>query len=133
MNCPYCAEEIPDGVQKCTVCGEQLAGVADNPSPAGPGQPPRPRPRPQRNPQEAVDLAGAQSKAKNALIFGIVGLLCCGVIFGPLAIIHGKQANEVFRRYGKPSNGMATAGFVLGIIDVAFFVLGIVINLAASN
>jgi hypothetical protein len=52
-----------------------------------------------------------------ALVCGIVGLLCLGFVLGPLAIIFGgiglSKANQ-----GAEHKGLATAGLVLGIVDV---------------
>ena len=55
-----------------------------------------------------------------ALIFGILGF-CCGVIFGPVAIILG--AIGMRREEGR---GMAIAGLVLGIVSLACWLLAIV-------
>lgn len=52
-----------------------------------------------------------------ALICGFVGLFILGVVLGAVAIFFGERA----RRAG--AGGMATAGFILGIVDVALFVL----------
>lgn len=54
-----------------------------------------------------------------AFVFGILSIFCCSIIFGPLAIIKGNEAN----------NGMGTAGKVLGIIGLCLWALGIVVNL----
>jgi uncharacterized protein DUF4190 len=61
-----------------------------------------------------------------ALVCGIVGLLCLGFILGPLAIIFGgvgiSKANQ-----GADHKGLAIAGLVLGIVDVAFLILFIAV------
>ena len=54
-----------------------------------------------------------------ALVFGILSLVCCGIIFGPLAIIKGNEA--------KDSNG--NIGKILGIIGLVLFVIAIIINI----
>jgi uncharacterized protein DUF4190 len=66
----------------------------------------------------------SNSKAIWALVLGILGLLCCGILGVP-AIILGKQAqNEIDRSGGaQTGRGMATAGFVLGILAL----IGVVI------
>lgn len=54
------------------------------------------------------------------MVCGIVGLLLFGIILGPIAIALGAWAKSDPSQGG---SGMATAGIVLGIIDVfAFFV-----------
>ena len=57
--------------------------------------------------------------AVQSMVFGILGLLICGVIFGPLAISKSSSAKreiELNPTYG--GGGYATAGMVLGIIDL---------------
>jgi hypothetical protein len=58
------------------------------------------------------------AKAVWSLVCGIVGLLCFGIILGPVAIILGRQA----QREGQPG-GMAKAGEILGYIDVVLSIL----------
>jgi hypothetical protein len=55
------------------------------------------------------------------LVCGIVGLLCFGIILGPVAILLGRRA----QREGRPG-GMAKAGEILGYVDVALFVVGVI-------
>lgn len=54
-----------------------------------------------------------------ALVCGILGVLCCGLLGIP-AIILGRQAQA------QGPSGMAKAGEVLGYIAIALLVLGIV-------
>jgi hypothetical protein len=72
-------------------------------------------------------------KATGALVCGIVGLFCFGVILGPVAIYLGSTAKrEIQQSNGRlKGSGMATAGMVLGIIAVVVFVLSIIILIAA--
>jgi len=69
------------------------------------------------------------SKAIWALVLGILGLLCCGFFTGIPAIILGKQSqNEIDRSGGvQTGRGMATAGFVLGIIACVWGVVSIIL------
>jgi uncharacterized protein DUF4190 len=69
------------------------------------------------------------SKAVWALVLGILGLLCCGFFTGIPAIILGKQAqNDIDRSGGaQTGRGMATAGFVLGIIACVWGVISIIL------
>lgn len=60
-------------------------------------------------------------KAVWSLVCGIVGLLCFGIILGPVAIVLGRAA----QREGRPG-GMARAGEILGYVDLALFVVGII-------
>jgi Ca2+/Na+ antiporter len=54
-----------------------------------------------------------------ALVFGILSIVCCAIIFGPLAIIKGNEA--------KDSNGKI--GKILGIVGLVLWAIGIIINI----
>ena len=64
-------------------------------------------------------------KALWAMVLGIVGIGCCPLVAGIPAIVLGKQAQREIDASGgvQSGRGMATAGFVLGIISCAFAVL----------
>lgn len=82
-----------------------------------------PPPPPGGSPYGAPPPARASSaKAVWSLVCGIIGLLCFGIILGPVAIILGRQA----QREGQPG-GMAKAGEILGYVDIALFVLWVII------
>jgi len=82
-----------------------------------------PPPPPGGSPYGAPPPARASSaKAVWSLVCGIIGLLCFGVVLGPVAIILGRQA----QREGQPG-GMARAGEILGYVDIALFVLWVII------
>jgi hypothetical protein len=57
-----------------------------------------------------------------ALVCGLVGLFIANVILGPLAIIFGAVAWSKATR-GAPRKGMAVAGTILGVVDIALFAL----------
>jgi len=67
-----------------------------------------PPPAPQKN----------SSKAVWALVCGIVGLLCFGIVFGIVAIVLGRQAQKEGAR-----GGMAKAGEILGYVDIALSIV----------
>jgi hypothetical protein len=72
--------------------------------------------------------------AKTALICGIIGLLCCGIVLGPVAIVNAMKAKRAIEMDPSLSGGgMATAGLVLGIIAVVLNILGLIVRLAAMN
>ena len=89
-------------------------------APGQPGQPGQP--------------AGNNKKAIWALVLGILGCVCCGFFAGVPAIILGKMAqNEIDASGGaQTGRGMATAGFILGIVAVAFGIIGIILNLTGA-
>jgi hypothetical protein len=72
---------------------------------------------------------GNNQKAVWSLVLGILGLVCCGFLTGVPALILGKQAQtEIDASHGmQGGRGMATAGFVLGIISIVLGVLGLIL------
>ena len=74
---------------------------------------------------------GEAPGAKQALILGIVSLVCCGIVLGPLAIINANKAKQAIAM--DPSlggGGMATAGMILGIISLVLNVIAIIARLS---
>jgi hypothetical protein len=69
-----------------------------------------------------------------ALVLGIVGLLCCGLFAGIPALILGRQAQkEIDASAGaQTGRGMATAGFVLGIIAIVWTVIYLILVLTGA-
>ncbi len=99
------------------------------PPPPGGNQPPPPPPPGYGAPGPYGAPPGNNKKAVWALVLGILGLLCCGFFTGIPAIILGKQAQgEIDGSGGMQSGrGMATAGFVLGIIACIWGVISIIL------
>jgi hypothetical protein len=60
-------------------------------------------------------------------VCGIVGLLLCGVVLGPVAIYLGIQAKKEIRSSdGRlKGEGLATAGIVMGVIALIGFIISI--------
>jgi hypothetical protein len=69
-----------------------------------------------------------------ALVYGLVGLVFCQIILGPVAI---SKANAAKRAMASDptlgGEGLATAGMVLGIVDLALFALYVLIRVGASK
>lgn len=70
--------------------------------------------------------AGNNQKATWALVTGILGLLCCSPL-GVVAIILGRSAEQEIRVTGQGGAGLAKAGFILGIVALAFLALQIIL------
>lgn len=68
-------------------------------------------------------------KAIWSLVTGILGLVCCGFFTGIPAIILGRMGQSEIDTAGgaQTGRGMATAGFVLGIIASLWGVISIVL------
>jgi len=87
-----------------------------------PWQPPPPPPQPQLKP-------GPPGLAIASLIFGIagvmIGLLCAIPIPGIIAVLFGIIALGQMRTAPNPTGrGLAIAGIVMGAVNLAFFVFG---------
>ena len=63
--------------------------------------------------------------AITALVLGLVGGAILAVIFGHVAL------NDI-RKTGKDGKGMAVAGLVLGYVETAFWILGLVLFAVAA-
>jgi hypothetical protein len=96
-----------------------------NPTPDPYGQPP-------------ASYGGArrtEGLAVASLVLGIAGFVVCPLICSILAIIFGQQAkNKIRLDPSLQGEGMAQAGFILGIIGLAVGVLFlIIVIIAAAN
>ena len=71
------------------------------------------------------------SQATLSLVLGIISVVCCAIL-GPVAIFIGNASRQRIAASGGTlgGGGMATAGFILGIIGTVFLVLGIVYVIA---
>jgi len=80
--------------------------------------------------------AGNSGKAVASLVLGIAGFVVCPLVCSVLAIVFGKQAqNEISRNPALQGGGMATAGYILGIVGLALsalFILIVVVGAAAG-
>ncbi|MEA5457356.1 hypothetical protein SPF06_21790 [Sinomonas sp. JGH33] len=61
--------------------------------------------------------------ARDAVMFGLVGLVSLGIVFGPLALIEAKKAQAfgVDARAGRILGWIAIGLFALGILFVIFY------------
>jgi hypothetical protein len=106
--CPTCRKAIPVGQPFCSWCGGAASpdGIYHGPTVNAPG-------------------------AVSSLVFGILGLLVCGVVFGPLAIAKGNEAKRaIAENRTLTGSGLATAGVVLGVVDIVTWVLLLVVRMA---
>lgn len=74
--------------------------------------------------------AGTNKKAVWSLVLGVLGVICCGFFTGIPAVILARSAQAEIPRSGESGAGMATAGFVLGIIAIVW---GIVSAILVAN
>ncbi len=74
-------------------------------------------------------LGEIKAQALTSLIVGIVSIFCCGILLGPFAIYRGAKAKRLIDEsgVGQEHRGMATAGFIIGIVAMVLNVIGIVL------
>jgi hypothetical protein len=134
INCPSCGETlsienpVPGKEAQCTKCQKIFTLQA---APQDPAPPPPAAPGATGN---EVEIAAANSQGTTALVLGILGFAVCQLC-APFAIIFGLKANNRLKALGAPSNGLATAGFVLGIVGslILFCFLPIVAAIAIPS
>lgn len=100
--CPSCGEEIKRAAKKCRFCNHIIDAsiLADS--------------------QGSLDL----KEAKNALIYALVGLLCFGIILGPIAIYKSIAAlNKIKENPQFRGRNKAIAGIIIGILDILGFLI----------
>lgn len=70
----------------------------------------------------------SSSKAVVALVLGIVGLFFCQLLVGIAALVVGRNAvREIDASGGRlGGRGMATAGWILGLVDLVLGVLAVI-------
>lgn len=120
MVCPNCGSANNDGAKFCIGCGATLDAPQAQPA------------QPAYNSQQNVNYNFSNNQQPAAtpgkglgiasLVCGIVSFFCFGFILGLLAVIFGGVAKSKGYR-----GGMATAGIVLGIIGLAFYVILLII------
>jgi hypothetical protein len=82
-------------------------------------------PPPPQSPYGGAPAAsGKSSKGTWALVCGILGVICCGIL-AIVAIVLGRQAQAEGQQ-----GGTAKAGEILGYIGVALWVIGIIVRVA---
>jgi len=129
ISCPSCGESYQidasyHGRSFACHCGA-VVSVPAAPA-AGTAPPPPPPPRG----YDPAQQGPASSSSTTALVFGLLGILVCG-IFAPLAWSIGGKARREAQAKGREPDGTATAGWVLGIIGTILLIISIVFILFA--
>lgn len=82
--------------------------------------------------QQTTALKPNAPGATASLVCGIIGLFVVGLILGIIAIVQGNKAKRLIAQnpdmYG--GSGFASAGVVLGIIDLVLFVIFLFVRIA---
>lgn len=91
------------------------------PRPAPPLSPPRPG-------MSAPPSGRTNQLALWAMITGIMSVLCCCQILGPVSIVLGAVALSQLKQHPEQrGTGFAITGIVLGVISLLFLVTGVVV------
>jgi predicted RNA-binding Zn-ribbon protein involved in translation (DUF1610 family) len=109
--CPFCGETVLKSAKKCKHCREILSPAL-------------------RAAREKSGAASGGKIGRDALIFGILGLVICGPL-GIVAIIKGKEAQKY-----PDQAGLGMAGMIIGIIACLIMLLSlgaIVLGAMAGN
>ncbi len=74
----------------------------------------------------AIPVAQENSKATMAVVFGVLGIICCGLL-APVAwyLANGELEQINAGRIAESNRGMAQAAKILGIIGTILLVLGL--------
>ena len=123
MFCSSCGTQVDNTAQFCPNCGTKFiqmptsAETSIAPPPQTPGYIPIP--------PSAVIPGKASSRAVTALVLGILGLTCCGIM-APIAWMLGSTELKDIRAglASSEGKGYATAGKILGIIGTVLLILG---------
>ncbi len=83
-------------------------------------------------PASSAEAQNLQNQARTALILGILGLLCCGLL-GPVALALGMQSKNGLQRLGvMEGQSMALVGMILGGVATAIWLLGMLVSLVSK-
>jgi hypothetical protein len=99
-------------------------GAPPPPPPPGYGAPPPGYGAPGYGPPPPGYATGTNTKAIWSLVCAIVGFLCGPV--GVAGIVLGMQAKKEIAVTGQNGAGMAQAGFIVGIVSTALWVLWLI-------
>lgn len=118
MYCSKCGTKISDDSQFCSKCGTQSQGTQiqiNHPLTNGSTS------NAQYYSTQSGQLNAPGSVA--SLVCGLIGIIFFGIVLGIIAIVMGTKAKSKISAqpgvYG--GAGLATAGIVLGIIDIVGF------------
>ena len=162
MVCKKCGHEIAPDSKFCGVCGavnedavpENISqeysepagrpiGTPDQGPYAQPYVPPIPMSEQSQYAQNVVADPEERALAKSCLVFGILGiafgcsfyLSILGIIFGAIAKSKTKQYMASYPLVGKAKVGriLGNIGFIFGIILTVFFVIWLIVIIAAAS
>ena len=118
--CKYCGSELNDETKFCPKCGAKIEEIIEN--------------NDQTNENKRDDVTGetkTNPAAVASLVCSLVGLIIAGLPLGIVAICLSVAAKKHIKVFpNEKGSGMATAGLVIGIIDVVFTSIWTIIKTA---
>ncbi len=103
----------------------------------GGGYPPNPYAPPGAPPVMGYGSPGGGVEcplASEALKYAIVGIFCCGIVLGPLAIKKALDAKKMIAMNpGMTGDGKATAAIVIGAIEIVLTIISILMRVGAAS
>lgn len=75
----------------------------------------------------------AKKQAIAGLVCSIVGVICCQIVLGPIAIVLGFMARSSLQKAGvQDGQSIAVAAMVIGGIDIVLFILYLLFSLSTG-
>jgi len=109
-KCPNCGKEVKSNAMKCKYCGSILDKELKE--------------------DEEIISKGNAPGAVSSLVVGIIGLFLFGFILGWSAIGNGRSAlKKIEEDPGYSGKGFAIAGIIMGVIDIAGWVIALLSRL----
>ena len=135
--CKYCGSELNDETKFCPKCGAKIEEIIENNDPIKTvenGLNNNPVNNNQTNEIKRDDVTGetkTNPAAVASLVCSLVGLIIAGLPLGIVAICLSVAAKKHIKVFpNEKGSGMATAGLVIGIIDVVFTSIWTIIKTA---
>ena len=136
--CMYCGTQINEGETKCSKCGAEIENnvinnnketeekaIAENVIENSASTIEANSTNETSN-NQTVEKAETNGSAIGSFVCSLCGLLFAGIIFGIIAICLGASAKNQIKEKNQKGNGFATAGIIIGIIDIVFVAIYIV-------
>lgn len=147
MVCKQCGNEVAPNEKFCGVCGAPTDAVADQPQYAQPAQPAQPQygqpMQPQYNAAAPIDDPAERALSKSCLTFGILAiafgvsfyLSFLGIVFGAITKSKTSLYMASYPLTGRAKTGriLGNIGFIFGIILTVFFVIWLIVVIAAAS
>lgn len=136
--CKYCGSELNEGSKFCQKCGAKIEEIVENNDPIKTVGNESNNNTINNNATNNIknDDVNGENKTNPAavasLVCSLVGLIIAGLPLGIVAICLSVAAKKHIKVFpNEKGSGMATAGLVIGIIDVVFTSLWTIIKTAS--